>query len=48
MRTKLLLCRLIGSVFAQIAILLGNLGFTKSFVFLSPGGFEFLSQIPRH
>src|SRR5260370_38370735 len=45
-RAKLLFSRLVRSIFAQIAILLGNLGFAQRLVFLSSGGFKSCAQFP--
>src|ERR1700674_1210765 len=45
-RAELLFSRLIRGIFAQIAILLGNLGFAQRLVLLSPGSFKFRTQFP--
>src|SRR5271157_1057074 len=45
-RAELLLSRLVRGIFAQIAILLGNLGFAQRLVLLSPGSFKFRTQLP--
>src|SRR5260370_18827513 len=45
-RAELLFSRLVRGIFAQIAILLGNLGFAQRLVLLSSGGFKFCTQIP--
>ena len=43
---KFLLGCLVGSVFAQIPILFGNLGFTQCLVLLGLGRFKFIAQFP--
>src|ERR1700730_14334188 len=45
-RAELLFGCLVRGIFAQIAILLGNLGFAQRLVLLSSGVFKFCTQIP--
>ena len=45
-QAKFLLGCLVGSVFAQIPILFGNLGFTQCLVLLGLGRFKFIAQFP--